>query len=386
MKKFIKVFIIIVAILSVLVDSLWLLICFGMPDKTTLNTFNFSDLVNTEDQNGEKTPIIEVNYFPNMFELKFNYFTNIETVRTDNPDVYSVGVQIMNFESHLKYSHSSSLFSFTFTDYYKFKLGKEVYNYNSNNDFSFKAIDNITDKEGFLISVNTNSADKQEEVICLMSFNNSVSGKLDSKSFWFAKGVYIKDINYMIKKLYDSVSVMAPNTSGRIAFEFGDIFNYQLAKPEGGFYDIDAKENEKLENITTSYYNIKVTTHKDNATRAEQSLFGQIAYNSNYCDTSIGETADYFAGEVIYDLVVEDFEYISVYDNKFDLEIKESIYNYLRDKKIECLNIVIDKDKLNAMNIVFNGFKQDTKLKEFKTKIYTLETVENEIVKLEVEL
>lgn len=364
MSKKLKISIIVLAVLCILVDALWIFICVAMPDKTSLNTFNVSGLTGTVDSNGDKIPIIEVNYYANadnnpeaveMFEIKLNYFCNTETL-----DTYSTGIQLINpkfggglFEERFNFFGNSEYV-------YAYTLDCPTYYYNLSGDVSYTATSAITEKESFLITIGE-SEDKY-----LMSFNNNEK-KFDSGqlALWHYDDLVRQDIVYFFRQLYTAVESLDYGIDGRITFEFLDIFDYQKQDSSGAFVDIaDVKENEKLKAQFINYYNIKVNTHKDGATLASQSLFNQIEYNSNYCSNPLGDTTSYFTGSTVYYLTEYDFDYINTYDNYYYFKVKDEVVDYLLQFKNLIVMLDFDFEKLQANDVYYYGLSEDSRLGE----------------------
>lgn len=348
MSKGLKIFLIIVLVLSALVDALWLTIYFVAPDKVSLKTFNVSGLTGTQDSDGEKIPIIEVNVFDNCLETKFNYFCN-----TDSSDVYSTGVQQLISDNKVTAPvFNSSKFSGFIVekeDYYQsYILCGNVYYYNTDNGVSFKATNSLSDKEGFYISIG--------EDRYFMSFKNTYK-YFDKKSVPLLDTYYyVKlDVNYFLRQLYSSVMNMDNFTSGRITFEFGDLFDYYKETSAGVFEKdpVSEQENEKILSQIVSYYNIKVNVHKGNIQRAEQSLFGQVGFNSNYYTGEI-KTTDYYIGKPCYVLNEYDFEYVYISDNGYNLKVKDSALNYVKSLGDINIKVKINLDNLKSKNIRVN--------------------------------
>lgn len=345
MSKGLKIFLIIILVLSALVDALWLTIYFVAPDKVSMKTFNVSGLTGTQDSDGEKIPIIEVNVFDNCLETKFNYFCN-----TDSSDVYSTGVQqLFNSKDEVingnyygvekvKYNGGFLGLGLTQSDVYaRDTLSGKVYYYNSDKDLSFKATNNLREKSGFYISVG--------EDRYLMTFKNEyfLYAYRDNSLSANTKYFLLKDINYFLVKLYGSVMNMSNFTSGRITFEFGDLFDYYKETSAGVFEKdpVSEQENEKILRQMVSYYNIKVNVHKGNIERAEQSLFKQVGFNANYYTGEI-ETTNYYAGKLCYVLTEKDFKYGYDGNCRYSLIVKESALDYV--KLLGEVNVIIKID------------------------------------------
>ena len=346
MSKGLKIFLIIILVLSALVDALWLTIYFVAPDKVSMKTFNVSGLTGTQDSDGEKIPIIEVNVFDNCLETKFNYFCN-----TDSSEVYSTGVQQLISDNKVTepvlVNSKRRGFLWMYEDCFQaYKLCGNVYYYNTDNSVSFKATNSLADKEGFYISIG--------EDRYFMSFKNTYKyiarkkGILLEKSYYYVK----LDVNYFLKQLYSSVMNIDNFTSGRITFEFGDLFDYYKETSAGVFEKdpVSEQENEKILRQMVSYYNIKVNVHKGNIQRAEQSLFGQVGFNSNYYTGEI-KTTDYYIGKPCYVLNEYDFEYVYISDNGYNLKVKDSALNYVKSLGDINIKVKINLDNLKSKNI-----------------------------------
>lgn len=190
--------------------------------------------------------------------------------------------------------------------------------------------------------------------------------------------------------LYSSVKekVVEYGTEQYFTFTWGDYFNYLIYDEESGVYvDAVGEEYTKVKNYVTSNITVKLEVYERGAKVASDSLFNVIHDDASFNLTGDKYYDDYFYGQNVVNLDIANFDLVQVVDNNYCLKLSDASYNfYLPYKDMVSLSICIDLDILKEQGYEFLGFTADSRLNEFKIyDCYTLETVEGETVRVEVD-
>lgn len=196
--------------------------------------------------------------------------------------------------------------------------------------------------------------------------------------YWFAYELY----NSVAKKVTEY------GTENYFTFAWGDYFDYQIYNQEKGYYeDAVGEQYTKVYNYVTSNITIKLEVYERGAKVASDSLFNVIHDDASFNLTGETSYEDYFYGQNVVNLNVSDFDLVQVVAPNYCLKMNDSAYNFYSQYKNQIsLSICIDLDVLNEKGYIFAGFTTDSRLSEFEIyDCYTLETIDGEIVRTEVE-
>ena len=191
-------------------------------------------------------------------------------------------------------------------------------------------------------------------------------------------------------ELYSAVkgNVTEYGTEQYFTFTWGDYFNYLIYDEESGVY-VDATDGEytKVKEFVRNNITVKLEVYERGAKVASDSLFNVIHDDASFNLTGDKYYDDYFYGQNVVNLDIANFDLVQVVDNNYCLKLSDASYNfYLPYKDMISLSICIDLDVLNEQGYEFLGFTTDSRLDEFKIyDCYTLETVEGETVRVEVD-
>ncbi len=302
----------------------------------------------------------------------------------------------------------------------------ESYNYSSTNDFKTVTNDTtpLSSKTGFKISMQKEDGTSE---IFLMSFKgkyfevlgkkfpyrekyslrrkNYYPSEADHKKeqgnfverhkdglngFWtdYIDTFYEYDPYWFAHELYYAIQTMPAGTEEYYNFTWGDIFDFKKYDEENKDYTkVEGEEMLKVKNYVSDNVTFKVKIYERGAQKASDSMFNVIKGSPTYNLTGDKVYDDYFYGENILKLDILDFDLVQVTGNQYCLKMSESAYDfYSKYKKNTMLSICVDLDILKKKNYVFVGFTADSRLSEFEIyDIYTLETIDGQVVREEVD-
>ena len=379
--------------------SLYLVITYFAPQKITEITVNAGALENVTDEN-EKW-IINVEYYSNhanngveMLEVKFNYYMSDEELKSDNPAVYSKGVQIVGdkensiqFDSVCNYSQVNFWGiigkSYTYNTYFS---KYATYCYDTQNGISFASVQKLDSNNMFQISIGENNTAENY----LMKFLGKSNIKTDIYKFDIIGGSYdvyeYCDINYF---MYKMLGVCRSNdvgygADGKSTIDLGEIFAYK--KMTNGAYGGEwltnnSFMNDKLIQHFTNYFTIRIKTHENGATKASDSMFGMIEGKQEYEALGGAISDNYFHGEQTLTLTENDFDFLYTGYKKYLIVFKEETVEYIKTNAKNCrVNIVLNEAICNENGIYFDNSKTAI---VFKNELYY--SIANKIGKVYLE-
>lgn len=406
-----KLKIILISILSLVIITGVAIICWylsinwGAEDKKVSKTFYVGELVLAD---GTQQDIIEIEYFANTdnsgyeaFEIKYNYFMDETRTKT-----YSQGFQYIADKGYpIEFgAGGETLFIekkpfrtegawFWAEKHYNTQIPSSYsnliscYNYMYNGFEYVKSTNPINKDSCFKINLNqdvtnvylmefkgANEYDALGNLIENTPMNSDTAcgssikfGDFDADIVYHSHYVY--DAQYFSRILYEAVKSSSLGASGKFVFEFGNLFNYYKYNAETGQYDENRTNYDdalKIEDDIKSYYSIKVTTHENGLSCAEESMFGSILGNQNFNLNGDYSSGDYFIGKTIVDCDISAFDFVIVEDNNIAFKLSEAFINYYNQYKSSiALSIVIDLDLINELGYNFVGFTTDNGLDIF---------------------
>lgn len=357
--KILKVFLSIYLVFCFIACAFWVYYKFFRPDTFT-NSVIYANEV--EDINGKKS-FMEINSYNNLFEIKFNYYTDY-----DSTDVISCGVQILNYDelSSRKFNYNTSITGLFYNSVYfsymadtcgtKNLSNKNLCFYEESDNISFKAVSNELNEFGcFKIEI--------DGVSYALQLGRLSGGTRRFITYYDQKS----SLSQLIKSMYEVYNEGIQDIGVHYqTFPFKDLFDV---------YKFNGKEYEQIDSdIFETYIYTKVTNYNVDAKTAKDSIFGQIQYNSNWTNGD-GESLldEYFSDTSLFKLTEQNcrFEYDSNTNNHIAC-INEKTYNEYKDKNLNYA-LVFDLDYLENIGVVFGGVKNDEYLQMLNiTSYYTL--------------
>lgn len=351
----IKIIVSIYLVLCTVAIGLWVYLKFFKPDSFT-NSAIYANTV--EDINGKK-PVMEINSYNNLFELKFNYYTDYKST-----DVIGSGVQILDFDNlkSIQYSsgiiHSRAVFSYMFG-----VVGEKNYEskrlcfYEESDGLSFAGINNTLEEFGcFKIEIDGTSYALQ------------LGRDMNVKTGIFGTTHGCKSsFSLLIQRMYE-IYHNGTYQSGThyTTFPFKDYFDV---------YKFNGKEYKKDEsNIWDTYIWTKFTNYTEDAKTAKDSIFGQVQYNSNWTNgTQDNLLNDHFSDKNYFILTAQNCKF--TFDEtkaKHIADINETSFNKYKNEK-QNYTIVFDLDYLDEVGIIFGGINKNGHIKDLNiTSYFTL--------------
>lgn len=307
-----------------LILNCWLMFYYMfLNDTFTLTTAYVDEMTYSEDEKF----FIEVNYFPNMYEVKMNYYTdtNIPEKQADGSFgekyTYSSGVQ---FDGGYQYTREleSNYWSY---DYYYNKMTNCSY-YNVTNDgVSYTAISEIPDRNHWVYDI--------DGQLCLIEEIGNVN---ESKFLWVDQGNRY-DTSLMLQDLYNSVKSLEDGERV-IAFDLSKYYKVRLYDGEKFPQDI----YETSENYV--FVNIKVNKSSSTFVSANQSMFGKFKGDANWTLYDF-EQADYWKTLNEYNFTIEDFTFV-YQNNAYYLKLQSNIIDFFSVFKNMKYIVTIDLDNI----------------------------------------
>lgn len=344
-----------------LILNCWLMFYYMfLKDDFTLTTAYIDEMAYSE----EEKFFIEVNYYPNMYEVKINCYTD-----TDIPEkqedgsygtkyTYSYGVQ---FDGGYQYKREldSNYFSY---DYYYNKMINCYYYNTTDNGVSYTAISKLPEKNHWVYDV--------DGQLCLIK---EIGKKTESNFLWVKQG-NIYDTALMLQDLYKSVKSLEDGERV-IAFDLSKYYTVSL-------YDGNSFPSDKF---TTSeeyvFVNIKVNKSSSTFVSAEQSFFKSFKGNPNWSLYDI-ENVNYWRSLHEYNLTIKDFTF--VYENNgYYLKLRDDVINFLTvfNNMKYYVSIDLDNIYLGSEKIQVDGFTEKP-FGNLSLSSITLQTQENKTFKV----
>lgn len=353
--------------------GLWVYVKFIAPDSFKETTIYANQV---EDTNGKKA-ICEVVAYDNadgsgiqLLDIKLNYYSDFNAT-----NVVASGIQIIDGTKNLKSDHPSEIVKFfvstkNYDNFIAGEVGKQNYNnqklcfYEANDKLSYAGVNNKFDNFG-LIRVEI------EGKIYALKFGKEISA---NTPLWM-RDSYVSSLSLFAKQLEEIVMSM-PVGQDEQTIKFEDMFE---------IYEFTGNKYELVSNtdLVTSYLYIDFTHYTTGAKTAQDSVFGQIQYNTNFVVDGANALDEHFSDKAIFNIDEQYLEFIFNEEKQahyFDLQ--EKSYNYLKDKNLN-IELTIDLDYLKENNIAFGGVVENSKLKTLGVTSYF--TISNG-VKSEVQL
>lgn len=382
---------------SICAIGLYLVITYFAPQKNVEITVNAGQLANVTDE--DEKWIINVEYYSNhsnngveMLDVKFNYYMSDEELKSDDPSVYSKGIQIVGdkegsiqFESKLTNEKLYWLNIIQKSYAYKtYSIQQKTYYYDTQNGISYKSIDALDSKKMFQISIGENET-AENYLMKFLGLSNDLVKEQDNfynfNNFWTDYNIYENyDINHFLFKI---LGVCRSNSVGYGAdgystVDLSNIFAYQ--KMSNGAYTgewltSERMMNDKIVKDFNNYFTIRIKTHENGATKASDSMFGMIEGKQDY-EALAGSLADnYFHGEQTITLTEKDFDYLYVGYKKYLIMFKRETVDYIK-KNVENnkVNIILNLNQLENSGVYFDYVTNGI---IYKDKLYY--SVENKI-------
>lgn len=198
------------------------------------------------------------------------------------------------------------------------------------------------------------------------------------------------NIDFLASRIYEKVKSMPAGSNQYTLVELGDWLDYYSVGKDSTLVEdrLSVDKTNKVRTMFTSYYAIKITVSADGAQKASDSMFKTIHGSANFNIAPEGvSNGDYFYGRSVVTIGLNAFDGVETEDG-YKLKLKQSfLKQYLPNKKLIVVNVVIDKDELAKTNKTFAGFAENSGLENFALQhCYTIETKNGVRVKSEVAL
>ena len=393
------------------------------PEKLAVTTYEVGELETTD---GTKKNVIEVKYFSNenhngleMLEICWNDYRD-----EDRDAFYSQGMQYvansvddkLSFEYNrgkLHVEQRSWLFGGVQKAHYDGSYlpgeSSQYFNYVSDDDWATRGVSSfvpISVESKFLINVgedlyyigfksddnmigeNETLEERHEKLNSELNLVGT-SKRMDGLYSFTARHYEKYDPFTFAKRMYEYMQARSAGENEYVStLEIANFFDYY--KYNGSTYEKETNNTEivKVTNLFVDYYQIKFTKSADGARVASDSMFGAVAGNSAFNLTGEYQSSQYLVGRTIVNAYIENFDLIRVDENYYALKLKSNFDNFYKTYKDDIrLSICIELDILKDQDIEFFGFTVDSGLDKYTIlECYTLETVDGEIVRTEVDV
>lgn len=372
-KTALKIIISIYLVLCFVASVVWIYLKYFAPDSFKETTFHANTV---EDINGKKS-VMEIVSYNNLFELKFNYYSDYNST-----DVISSGVQILDFDKLKMGKVTSGFWNTTeYQSYFNFStrvgnlplsgnVNNNIYFYEQSDNLGYTGINNTLDDFGcFKVEIDGVSYAFQLGRI-MKTQNGALWTSVSTKS----------SLSLLLQKMHEVfTSGTYPSGTHSLSFKFEEYFD--IFKFDGKKYTL-ISDTDKV----TSYIYTTFTNYTEDAKTAKDSLFGQVGYNSNWVkDSSQSLLDEHFSDTTKYILTEQNCKF--TFDetlNKHVADINESTFEKFKTVK-QTYTIIFDLDYLSKAGIVFGGVKKDGHIKDLGiTSYYTLQNGELTGVKIDV--
>lgn len=323
------------------------------------NTLAFqSNFMGNAAYTDEDTYFMEVQVFPNVVEVKINYYidTNIpeqnEDGTYDKKYMMSSGVQFYNANANeiFNIQHHRPLFSGYDDAYVKLK-NCTYYTTTEGKDTGYvSGGSNLTNENEWLYDI-------AGELCAVKSKGRVKTGK----EIW-TTNYDIYDMSRLIVQNYKAFQSFKEGTSIQM-FNFSKYFNILMDDGLGHFNKEVADENILKE---WNFVDVKVTTNSREMISSKQSLFGSYKGDTEWNADGTQDGESYWTDYTVYDLTIKDFKYVAC-DSGYEIELKTSCVDFLNEFENVIYNVNLNLDEIdNALNVV--GFTE----KPFKGILQTL--------------
>ena len=369
-KNILEIILIIYLIFCVIASAFWIYRKYFAPEiKTEMQTY----LNEIEDTNGKRC-IVQAVYYENkdnsgveLLDVKLSGYSD-----TKSKNIVSFGVQIIGDFEKLKQTDELSQvvgrgflgIATTINRSYSFigdELGQQNANsgmlcfYEESDNLNYKAVDSAFDDFGsILVKIND------------VNYRFCLGYARDEMQFLWENHRWTSSLSEFVKSIYEKIG-SCPVGQSKHTFGFKDMFK------------VMKEENNEFVNITNqddiyNYCYVDFTHYTSGAKTANDSLFKQIQYNTNYVYLNNSLLDEHFSDESIYYLTEQNctFTYNST-TNQHDFDISSATYNEYKNKNLN-YKLVIDKDYLDSINVVLGNLKSNSNLvRHGLTKYYIKE-------------
>ncbi len=311
-----------------------------LKDNFTLTTAYIDEMAYSK----EEKYFIEVNYFPNMFEAKINYYTDVEIPQEDENGnlpskyTYSTGVQ---FDGGYQYEKARESNWISYKTYYN-KMKNCTYYNTTDNGTSYTAITKLSDQNHWVYDVGGQ--------LCKIEEKGDIE---QGKVLWVSKK-YRFDTALMLQDLYKSVKSLEDGTRV-VVFDLSKYYKITLYNENTGKFDQDIDKTTE----TLIFVNIKVNKSSNQFVSANQSMFGKFKGDPNWTKYDF-DKLDYWRARNEYNLNISDFTF--VYENGgYYLKLQSVVADYLSPFVDMKYIVIIDLDKIYLGNdtIEVKGFTKN---------------------------
>ena len=347
MKKLGKFLLVLLCVVCLGLDMWGIYYLTNLKDNVTITTGYVDSMEFTEDEKF----FIEVQSFPNMFEMKLNYYTDTtipeydeETKSYGEKYTYSSGIQFDGgYQAQYDYKYTG--FMGLGTSYVNYDLKNEHYYHSDNYGNTFSTIQSVSHENKWIYDI--------DGKLVLLETKGYVQ---------YAKNPYgyPKMLNMNIPvMLYDLACSVQSVEDGKhvVTFNLSDYFTFSLYNEESGKF-------EKTTNNTTEswmYVNVLVNKHSTTFVSAEQSMFGMFMGDNEWSLYDL-ESVDFWRARHEYNLGIEHFT-IVYEDNKYYLKLQQNVVNYLKNfnnmqyfVEIDLDNIYLGSEKIEVEGFIENCF------------------------------
>lgn len=314
----------IVSVIGIIIIACWVWFTqINKPPTTTSNT-----QISTIGSDNKKTYFMEFNQLRNnnknwipLNEIKFNYYTS-----TDKTATYSNGIQSYNENPKFNRTHAGNNGWGIFYDesyYYHTIKSNYIYLNEDSNNHSFKATNELSNASFFIIEINNE----------MYKINFSDAKLFKEKDVLWIKDYFKANPITLFKTLYEAAS----------SLKTGDyVVNFDLSK----YFVISKYTNEKWVNLNIAdensfYVECKVHIENRGAVNVNQSLFNNIAGNSDYNTSDLVEK-EYWKVSPQITLVNQNFKERDGY-----ISLKTNFLSYVKQYSNLEIKVVINLDNTN---------------------------------------
>lgn len=441
-NSFGKTFLAIIAVVCLSLDAWFAYIHFFGKEKTVSTTATISEMeieklnTVTGEMETDKKTFLEINYFNNCIELKFNQLYD-----ENQSAFYSYGIQLMVKDGEQKSLTTENIFDGSYNKVLyselvekdkityeswlylqKCKIHYDTYNevltsknYTFLDLYEYQSFDDYETplqstflqdgKEFFKLQI-TNGNEKN--IIGLKFKNYETEGLLNKTlktsnlnfigtetehlkdeygflsldSFFSEKKFFrAKDIYYFIESVSNSIKGLAPGFTGETYLRTPDVFELHEYNQETQSYSyIGSLENisEKINSETIIYSKIKINVHEGNLTKSSQSIFNKYREYQNYdSNPSEIDMKDYFTGRNLILATLDDLTWtIGSQSGYYQFSLSDEFKTrYFEFRNNSFIKILIDTEFLEKNGLKYSGFLFDDEFFIYQIKTMSGDTI-----------
>lgn len=306
----------------------------------------------------EDTYFMEVQVFPNVVEVKINYY-----VDTNIPEQNEDG----SFDTKYMMSSGVQFYSANVRDVYKISRNRPIFSGYNDAYVKLKNCTYYTTTEGQntgYVSGGSTIANENEWLYDIGGQLCAVKskGRVKIEKVLWTTYYNIFDISSLIVQNYNAFQSFKDGTTIQM-FNFSKYFNIMMDDGNGHFTKEVTDENILRE---WTFVDVKVTTNSREMISSKQSLFGSYKGNTEWNADGTQDGDSYWTDYTTYDLTVKDFKFVNCI-NGYEIEIKSSCVGYLNEFENVIYNVNLDLDEIDeVLKIV--GFTE----KPFRGLLQTL--------------